>query len=227
MKYELILFDADETLFDFKKSERYAFMKSLESFDINFDKEECMKIYHEINTEIWKEFEEGKITSENLKVERFNRLFKKIDLNEDPIEFSKLYIKYLSNASFIYKESYEILEYLKERYRLSIITNGLIDVQSKRIRESDIAHYFETIVISDEIKIAKPNSEIFDYTLDKLKFKDKSKVLMVGDSLSSDIRGGINAKIDTCWLNIDSLDKPKDIDITYIINNLLEIKNIL
>ena len=227
MKYELILFDADETLFDFKKSERYAFMKALESFDTNFDKEECMKIYHEINTKIWKEFEEGKITSENLKVERFNRLFKNIDLNEDPIEFSKLYIKYLSKASFIYKESYEILEYLKERYRLSIITNGLIDVQSKRIRESDIAHYFETIVISDEIKIAKPNSEIFDYTLDKLKFKDKSKVLMVGDSLSSDIRGGINAKIDTCWLNIDSLDKPKDIDITYIINNLLEIKNIL
>ena len=227
MKYELVLFDADQTLFDFKKSERYAFMKSLESFDINFDKEECMKIYLEIYTEIWKEFEEGKITSENLKVERFNRLFKKIDLNEDPIEFSKLYIKYLSKASFIYKESYVILEYLKERYRLSIITNGLIDVQSKRIRESDIAHYFETIVISDEIKIAKPNSEIFDYTLDKLKFKDKSKVLMVGDSLSSDIRGGINAKIDTCWLYIENLDKPKDIDVTYIVNNLLEIKNIL
>ena len=75
MKYKLLLFDADETLFDFKKAERYAFLKTLEDFKINYDKEECMKIYHDINSEIWKEFEQGTITSSELKVERFNRLF--------------------------------------------------------------------------------------------------------------------------------------------------------
>lgn len=227
MKYELILFDADETLFDFKKSERYAFMKSLDDFKINFDKEECMKIYHEINTVIWKEFEEGKITSDKLKVERFNRLFKRLSVEKDAVEFSKIYMKHLSEASFIYKEAFEVLDYLKDKYRLAIITNGLLDVQHKRIRESEIGHYFENIIISDEIKIAKPSVEIFNYTLDKLNFKDKSKVLMIGDSLSSDIRGGINAEIDTCWLNVDNKEVPQDMNITYIINNILELKNII
>lgn len=227
MKYKLLLFDADETLFDFKKSERYAFMKLLDNLKINFDKEECMKIYNEINVKIWKELEERKITSENLKIERFNRLFKRLSIDRDAAECSKLYMTYLAEGSFIYKESFEILDYLKERYRLAIITNGLLDVQNKRIRESDIGHYFEDIIISDEIKIAKPDAKIFKHTLQKLNFTDKSKVLMIGDSLTSDMRGGINAGIDTCWLNVEERDKPNDMNITYIINNILELKNIL
>lgn len=113
MKYELILFDADETLFDFKKSERYAFMEALDEFKINLDKEECMKIYHEINSNIWKEFEEGKITSKELKVERFNRLFKKLSIDKNSEDFSKAYMKHLADASFIYEEAFDILEYLK------------------------------------------------------------------------------------------------------------------
>ena len=213
MKYELILFDADDTLFDFKKSERYAFMESLSDFKINYDKEECMKIYSEINTAIWKEFEKGTITSDKLKVERFNRLFKRLSVDKDAEKFSKAYMNHLSEASF--------------KYRLAIITNGLLDVQNKRIRESKIGHYFQEIIISDEIKIAKPMAKIFDYTLEKLNFKDKSKVLMIGDSLTSDIQGGINAEIDTCWLNVNNKEKPKDMDITYVINNILELKNIL
>ncbi|EKY27401.1 YjjG family noncanonical pyrimidine nucleotidase [Clostridium celatum] len=227
MKYELILFDADETLFDFKKSERYAFMESLSDFKINYDKEECMKIYSEINTAIWKEFEKGTITSDKLKVERFNRLFKRLSVDKDAEKFSKAYMNHLSEASFIYNEAFEILDYLKDKYRLAIITNGLLDVQNKRIRESKIEHYFQEIIISDEIKIAKPMAKIFDYTLEKLNFKDKSKVLMIGDSLTSDIQGGINAEIDTCWFNVNNKEKPKDMDITYVINNILELKNIL
>lgn len=227
MKYKLILFDADETLFDFKKSEQYAFMESLDDFKIDFDKEECIKVYHEINTMIWKEFEEGKITSDKLKVERFNRLFKKIGASKNAEEFSKAYMKHLSEASFIYEEAFDILDYLKDKYRLAIITNGLLDVQHKRIRESKIGHYFESVIISDEIKIAKPSAEIFDYTLKKLNFKDKTKVLMIGDSLSSDIKGGINAQIDTCWLNVGNKKAPEDMKITYIIKSILELKDIL
>ena len=227
MKYKLLLFDADETLFDFKKAERYAFLKTLEDFKINYDKEECRKIYHDINSEIWKEFEQGTRTSSELKVERFNRLFKKIHIVNDANLFSIAYINHLSEASFIYDKTLEVLEYLKDKYRLAIITNGLLDVQNKRIRQSKIAHYFEEIVISDEIKIAKPKAELFEYTLYKLNFKDKRGVLMIGDSLSSDIRGGINAKIDTCWLNVEGKEKPSDMSITYIINDILELKDIL
>ena len=114
MKYKLLLFDADETLFDFKKAERYAFLKTLEDFKINYDKEECMKIYHDINSEIWKEFEQGTITSSELKVERFNRLFKKIHIVNDANLFSIAYINHLSEASFIYDKTLEVLEYLKD-----------------------------------------------------------------------------------------------------------------
>lgn len=227
MKYELILFDADETLFDFKKSERYAFMESLDDFKIDFDKEECIKVYHEINTMIWKEFEEGKISSDKLKIERFNRLFKKISVDKNAEEFSKTYMKHLAEASFIYEETFDILDYLKDKYRLAIITNGLLDVQHKRIRESKIGHYFDTVTISDEIKIAKPSAEIFNYTLNKLNFEDKTKVLMIGDSLSSDVKGGINAQIDTCWLNVENKKEPEDMKITYIIKSILELKDIL
>lgn len=227
MKYEVILFDADETLFDFKKSERYAFTESFKQFNLPGDKEECMKKYHEINTAIWKEFEKGTITSTELKVERFNRLFREIGVNNDPKEFSEAYMYHLSNASFIYDESFKVLEYLKDKYRLAIITNGLIDVQQKRIRESKISHYFEAIVISDEIKIAKPNAEIFNYTFSKMGINNKNKVLMVGDSLSSDIKGGINAEIDICWINADNKVKPNDMNITYEITDILMLKDIL
>lgn len=227
MKYELILFDADETLFDFKKSEKYAFMESLKDFKINYDKDECMKIYNEINTAIWKEFEQGIISSSELKIERFNRLFEKIQVVEDAEKFSITYMKHLSEASFIYEEAFDILKYLDGKYRLAIITNGLLEVQNKRIRQSEVSHYFEEVVISDEIKIAKPSAEIFDYTLKKLDFRDKGKVLMVGDSLSSDIKGGINAEIDTCWLNVENKEKPKDMHMNYIINDILELKEIL
>ena len=110
---------------------------------------------------------------------------------------------------------------------LAIITNGLIDVQQKRIRESKISHYFEAIVISDEIKIAKPNAEIFNYTFSKMGINNKNKVLMVGDSLSSDIKGGINAEIDTCWINADNKIKPNDMNITYEITDILMLKDIL
>ena len=227
MKYEVILFDADETLFDFKKSEREAFKNTNIEFGIDYDENYHLKIYKEINTAIWKEFEEGLITQEKLKIERFKRLSDALKIDFDPQEFAKAYMKHLSLGSFLYEGSMELIEELSKNYKLSIVTNGLTFVQNRRIRKSPIAKYFDDIVISEEILVSKPNPKIFEHALNNLNFGDKSKVLMIGDSLTSDIQGGINFGIDTCWYNKDHKKNETEIKPTYEVSNFEEMKKVI
>ena len=227
MKYEIILFDADETLFDFKKSERHAFKSTMLEFNIDYDENHHLKIYHDINSAIWKEFEEGLITQKKLKVERFKRLSTNLNTIFDEIQFAKSYMNHLANASFLYEDSINLVEWLHKNFRLSIITNGLKDVQDNRIRKSIISKYFEDIVVSEEVMVSKPDSKIFEYALNNINHTDKNNVLMVGDSLTSDIQGGINFGIDTCWFNPNKIENKTGIKPTYEISNLLDLKNIV
>lgn len=227
VKYEVIIFDADETLFDFKKSERDAFKNAILEFGIEYDERYHLKIYQDINTAIWKEFEDGHITQGKLKVERFRRLSYTLKTEFDENEFAKCYTKYLSNSSFLYDDSLELVEGLYKKHRLAIVTNGLRDVQNNRIKKSVIAKYFEDIVVSEEVQVAKPDPRIFEHALNNMKYTDKSKVLMVGDSLTSDIQGGINSGIDTCWYNPNGMSNEKGIIPTYEISKLMELNDIL
>jgi len=227
MKYEIIIFDADETLFDFKKSERDALKKTILEFDIEYDENQHLAVYHEINTAIWKEFEDRLITQEKLKVERFKRLSNKLNIRFDEAQFAKSYMKHLSYASFLYDDSIALVESLHKDYRLTIITNGLTDVQDNRIRKSVIAKYFEDIIVSEEVMVSKPDPKIFELALNNIKHTDKSKVLIVGDSLTSDIKGGINFGIDTCWFNPNKIINKTEIKPTYEISNLMELKCII
>jgi len=227
MKYAIILFDADETLFDFKKSERDAFKNTMFEFNIDYDENHHLKIYHDINAAIWKEFEEGLITQQKLKVERFKRLSDSLNLRFDEIQFAKSYMNYLANASFLYEDSIDLVESLHKDFRLSIVTNGLKDVQDNRIRKSIIAKYFDDIVISEEVMVSKPDPKIFEYALNNINHTDKSNVLIVGDSLTSDIQGGINFGIDTCWFNPNKIVNKTGIKPTYEISNLMDLKNIV
>jgi len=227
MKYEIIIFDADETLFDFKRSERDAFKNTMLEFNIDYDENYHLKVYSEINAAIWKELEIGLITQEKLKIERFKRLSDSLKTELNEVEFAKSYMKHLSFASFLYDNSIDIVENLHKDYRLIIITNGLKDVQDKRIRKSIIAKYFEDIVISEEICVSKPDPKIFEHALSNINHTDKSKVLIVGDSLTSDIQGGINFGIDTCWFNPNKIINKLGINPTYEISNLMELNDIL
>lgn len=227
MKYEIIIFDADETLFDFEKSEKDALKNTILEFNIEYDENYHLKVYKEINSAIWKELEDGLITQKKLKVERFKRLSDRLKAEFDEVQFTKAYTKHLSNASFLYDDSITIVENLHKDYRLSMITNGLKDVQDNRIRKSIIAKYFEDIVVSEEVDVAKPDPKIFEHALNNIKHTDKSKVLMVGDSLTSDIQGGINFGIDTCWFNPNKIINKTGITPTYEISNLMELKNII
>ncbi len=227
MKYKIIIFDADETLFDFRKSEKYAFENTMLEFNMEYDEDYHLKIYSDINKIIWNEFEEGLISQEKLKTERFKRLSDKLNIHFDEIKFSESYLKHLSNASFLYDDSIPLIEILSEDYRLSIITNGLNDVQDNRIRKSIISNYFEDIIISEVVKVAKPDPKIFELAFKNINHTDKSKVLMVGDSLTSDIQGGINFGIDTCWYNPNRIINKTGIKPTYEISNLMDLPKIL
>lgn len=227
MKYKVLLFDADETLFDFKKSERIALELAVSDFDIPYDQAHHLKIYETINSAIWKEFEEGKITQNTLKVERFRRLSKELGINFDPNRFAERYMEHLAEASFLLDDVLSLLNHLHDHYKLIIVTNGLAYVQNRRIGKSIIAGYFSAIVISEEVGIAKPNPKIFEHTLSLINHVDKMDVLMIGDSLTSDIQGGINFGIDTCWYNPRKLDNTSQLKPTFEINDLMSLLEIL
>jgi putative hydrolase of the HAD superfamily len=227
MKYEILIFDADETLFDFKKSEKEAFKNTMLHFNIDYDENYHFNIYHKVNEAIWKEFEQGLITQEKLKTERFRRFAEQLKMSIDEKEMAQIYMEHLSNASFLYEGCKELISSLSPTYRLCIVTNGLTLVQNRRIRKSEIANYFDAIVISEEISIAKPNPGIFEYALQQMNFSDKSKVLVIGDSLSSDIRGGVNFGVDTCWYNPKQLKNDTLLHPTYEVADYSALKALL
>jgi 2-haloacid dehalogenase len=227
MKYEIIIFDADETLFDFKKSESTALKNTMLEFDIEYDETHHLKVYKDINTAIWKELENGLITQKKLKIERFIRFSNRLNASFDGVEFANVYTSHLSTASYLYEDSISLVKSLYKDYRLTIITNGLKHVQENRIRKSVIAKYFEDIIISEEVEVSKPDPRIFDLALKNINYSDKSKVLIVGDSLTSDILGGINSGIDTCWFNPNKTINETSIKPTYEICNLMELSSIL
>lgn len=228
MPYDVLLFDADETLFDFKRSERIALEKTLEEFGFPFEEAYHLPLYHRINHGVWKEFEEGRISQAVLKVERFRRLAHALESTFLPADFAKAYMNHLATQSHPYAESATLLQDLgKSRRRMAIITNGLKEVQSRRIRGSILAPHFEEIVISDELGIAKPDPRIFLLTLKRMEHQDLSTVLMIGDSLTSDILGGRNAGIDTCWLNWGGTRNHTGILPTYEIHTLTDLPGLL
>ncbi len=227
MKYEVIIFDADETLFDFKRSERDALKKTMLKFGVDYVEDHHLKIYEEINAALWKGLEIGEITQQQLKIERFKRLSKGLKAQFDEIEFAKSYESNLSFASFLYEESIDLVKGLSIDYDLVMITNGLKNVQERRIKCSPIAKYFKSIIISEEVQVSKPDPRIFDAALVNRKELDKNKILMVGDSLSSDIQGGINYGIDTCWYNPNKKINRSAIKPTHEIVSLIELKSML
>ena len=225
MKYKVILFDADETLFDFKSSEKESFKNTILEFGIDYDEDYHFGTYKEINTAIWKELEEGLITPKKLKIERFKRFLDKLDMNFDENEFAAAYMKHLGNSSILLDGAVELIQDISDKYVISIITNGITNVQQRRIKNSPIAEYFSDIFISEDIGVSKPNPDIFKHAINSLGSFSNDEILMVGDSLSSDIKGGINYKIDTCWYNPDN--KAAKYPSKYQIGALSELEKIL
>ena len=221
MSYELLLFDLDDTLFDFNITEENSLRNTFTTFGLENGLAKYRESYHAISSVIWSDLEQGRITIEELKVERFRQLFAQHELDIDPLKFGELYIENMGHESHMITGVQEMISSLSD-YRLAILTNGFTTTQFARIAGSPLRNTFEAIISSEETGFKKPQSEIFEYTFDKLGIKDPSRVLMIGDSLTSDIQGGINAGIDTCWFNPADHINTLNIQPTYEIHDWSE-----
>jgi len=226
MKYEWLLFDLDDTLLDFHASEHYALGKVLQTVGLVFNQSH-LAVYAKINRQCWDDFEAGKLPQDKINNLRFSRFLAALNLpNQDATQLGDYYLEQLTEKA-VYMEGGQIL--LEEHaypYQLGIITNGLKQVQRPKLIKSGLADYFKVIVVSDEIGMAKPQTAIFDHAFEKMGLPAKEKVLMIGDSLNSDIQGGINYGIDTCWYNFKQKENTTSFKPTYEITHLAALKTL-
>lgn len=226
MKYDVLLFDLDDTLFDFGETEKHALDNSFRAFSLPNGLTEYRASYKEISKGLWNDLEQGRISLSDLKVERFKRLFHQHQLLHSPEDFGQIYIENLGREVHMFEGVQEMLINLSS-CRLVILTNGFQDVQHARIAMSPLNHIFEAIFTSEESGYQKPQKEIFNYVFEKLGISNKSNVLMIGDSLTSDILGGNNFGIDTCWFNPQNIENVTNIKPTYEISNYEELQQIV
>lgn len=229
MKYNILLFDIDNTLLDFEADEKQALKRLFNSLGIELNDELHQK-YSTYNQSLWRKLERNEITRDELLATRFNVFFKK-NFNRDVTDLSlnDQYINYLSDGHDLMPHATELLQLLEQdsAIRLEIATNGVPQTQYKRLKDAKIINYFEQIFVSQEIGVNKPNVKFFNYIQNHLKNFDIHRVLMIGDSLTSDIQGGNNADLDTVWFNPQHLENSSSIQPTYEIDNLLEIIKII
>ena len=203
MRYKWLLFDADGTLFDFDRAEAMALQNTFVQLGRPFE-EQYLTEYRQINHQIWLDFEQGRIDSEELKARRFQMLFEVISFDYAPLDFSAKYLANLAQGTFLLDGAEETVRVLSSQFNLALITNGLKTVQRPRLEKSSIKPYFQAVIISEEVGAAKPDPQIFDIAFARMNHPAKNEVLIIGDSLSSDIQGGQNYGIDTCWFNPES-----------------------
>lgn len=221
-----VLFDVDDTLLDFGKAEAAAIRKTFERIGIPVT-DELIRRYSEINAQQWSRFEKGEITREKLLTERFDILFSELGINV-PSEMAQASYEYLLGIGHYFVDgAEELLEALKDKYELYIVSNGNASVQDRRLKSAGIIPYFKDIFISERVGFNKPSAEFFDACFEHIPGFEKDKAIIVGDRLSSDILGGINAGVKTCWFNPNGEEPDPDIPADYEIKHLGELPALL
>lgn len=221
-----VLFDLDDTLFDFHKAEKIALTKTLVHFGVD-PTEETLALYSTINAAHWKRLELGEISREEVKVGRYRELFKTIGVECDPVKATAYYESMLAIGHYFMPGAPELLEELYRKYRLYIVSNGTAKVQEGRIGSSRIAKYMDGIFISQILGANKPDKQFFDICFAEIPDFSLSETVIIGDSLSSDIKGGINAGITTVWFNPKGIENDNDIKPDYTIKELSEVPGLL
>ena len=221
-----VLFDVDDTLLDFGKAEAAAIRKTFERIGIPVT-DELIRRYSEINAQQWSRFEKGEITREKLLTERFDILFSELGINV-PSEMAQASYEYLLGIGHYFVDGAgELLEALKDKYELYIVSNGNASVQDRRLKSAGIIPYFKDIFISERVGFNKPSAEFFEACFERIPGFEKDKAVIVGDRLSSDILGGINAGVKTCWFNPRGDAPDPDIPADYEIKHLGELPALL
>ena len=223
---EFLFLDLDDTILDFHKAERIALSKTIRQFGVE-PTEEVLARYHVINIWHWEQLELGKLTRQEVVENRFGMLFSELGVAADQALCAKEYEKNLAIGHYFLPGAEEAVERLSKKYRLFLASNGTASVQRGRMTSANLYRFFEQVFVSQEIGCNKPAKEYFDGCFARIPDFDKSKAIMVGDSLTSDIRGGIRAGIRTVWVNPEGKAAPVDIQPDYQIQSITQLEELL
>lgn len=222
---EFLFLDLDDTILDFHKAEAVALSKTVRQFGLE-PTQEVLDRYHIINKWHWEQLELGVMTRDQVLVNRFGALFEKVGMTVDPAACAKSYESNLGIGHYFLPGAEEAVKRLSERCRLFLVSNGTATVQHSRLTSAGLYPYFEQVFISQEIGYNKPEKTYFDRCFERIPGFEQERALMVGDSLTSDIKGGINAGLKTVWVN--PAHKPcGDIRPDYEIEGLCQLESLL
>lgn len=215
---EFLFLDLDDTILDFHRAERLALSKTIRDFGLE-PSEEVLDLYHHINKWHWEQLELGAMTRDEVLVNRFGVLFEKLGKTVDPETCAKAYEKNLSVGHYFLPGAEEAVDRLSKKYRLFLASNGTASVQKGRMTSANLYRFFEQVFVSQEIGHNKPSLAYFHGCFSRIDGFDPAKAMIIGDSLTSDIKGGINAGIKTVWVNPKHLncgDIKPDYQIEYL-----------
>lgn len=222
MQYDWILFDADETLFSFDAFQGLHTMFA--QLGVDFTRV-AFEEYQKLNQSLWIKYQQGEIDSKQLQEQRFWLWASRVEYSA--AELNHRFINVMAELCLPLKGVMEVIPQLAKKAKLGIITNGFTQLQQVRLEKTGLQPYFDFTVISEEVGVAKPDEMIFESAFELMGFPDKSRILMVGDNPDSDILGGNNAGIDTCWLNVECKAAPPDILPTYDVDSWQALANLL
>ena len=223
--FKVILWDVDGTLLNFDKAEKYALRQCFAKFNLKECTDAMISRYAEINKRYWKRLEAGEITKEQVLLERFSEFFQKEHIRCDKIkEFKDEYQVRLGDKIFFNDDSKSLLERLKGKAKQYAVTNGTYVAQKRKLENSGLDVLFDGIFISDQIGYEKPDIRFFDHIWKQTGVYEKDDVLIVGDSLTSDMQGGNNAGIRCCWYNPEDKENNTNVKIDYLIHDLNEVE---
>lgn len=222
MRWDWIFFDADETLFTFDSFT--GLQRMFLDYSVTFTAEDFQD-YQAVNKPLWVDYQNGAITSLQLQRQRFVGWGEQ--LNVPPEELNDAFMNAMAEICAPLPGAVSLVNALHGKVKMGIITNGFTSLQQIRLERTGLRDRFDLLVISEEVGVAKPDPRIFDYALEQAGSPDRSRVLMVGDTAESDILGGINAGLSTCWLNAHHREQPAGIEPTWTVASLSELEQLL
>ena len=221
---KILLFDVDGTLLDFHAAETSALDQLMNYCKIT-DKENALNIYHRINNALWKRIEEGTITQSRLKIQRFEEFIDEMKLDFEADTLAQVFMDYLSKGTQLIDYAFETLESLSQKYDCHIVTNGITYIQKNRISHSSIYPFIKELFISEEMGVSKPDPKYFDIVRQKLNPDTDDLLIVIGDSLSSDMQGALLSNLKCIWYNPKHLKTELKLD--GIISDLRELEKVI
>ena len=221
---KILLFDADGTLLDFQAAECCALDQLMDYCQLA-DKEKAIHIYHQINSALWKRIEEGTITQSRLKIQRFEEFIKAMNLNFSAEQLADVFMNALSKGTQLIDHAYETMEILSQKYDCHIVTNGITFIQKGRMSRCALAPFIKELFISEEMGVSKPDPHYFDIVKEKLQIQKDDLPIVIGDSLSSDMKGALLSNLKCIWYN--PAHQKTDLKVDAVISDLRELVDVI